>query len=523
MTAGLLGEADREQLRAHGIALEEAQRQLRLLASPRSFPELLRPATVGDGIERLGEAGVRDLLDRHARAAAGGRLLWFVPASGAATRMFQQVLPLAQEGASLRLAAIEERARQGEGSAATALRLLENLPRFAFAGELRAVLSRRGEELDEMLRDGRAGQILEALLGSEGLGLAALPKGLVPFHRQSGRARTAFEEHLAEAAEVVADATRACRLHFTVSPGQRERFERHLERVRPEEERRLGVRFEVSFSEQDPATDTLAAELGGSPLRDRDGRLVLRPAGHGALLGNLGALGGDLVLLKNVDNVLPEALRGPSVLWRKLLVGRLVRLEEELQEHCAAIGATPADTARIVRALDFARDALRLDIPPEVASGTAEAKSAFLRDAFDRPRRVCGVVPASGEPGGAPFWVRGRDGRASLQIVESAQVDPGSPAAQEAFRSATHFNPVHIACSLRDCRGRPFDLRRFADEEAVIVTRKSWEGRQILALERPGLWNGSMAGWITLFVEVPQETFAPVKTVLDLLRPEHRA
>ncbi len=523
MTAGLLGEADREQLRARGIPLEEAERQLRLLASARAFPELLRPATVGDGIERLGEAGLRDLLDRHARAAARGRLLWFVPASGAATRMFQDLLPLAREGPALRLAAVEGRARQGDASAATALRLLENLPRFAFAEELRAALSRRGEELERMLRDGRAGEILEALLGGEGLDLAAVPKGLVPFHRQAGRARTAFEEQLAEAAEVVADASRTCRLHFTVSPGQRERFERHLERVRGEEERRLGVHLEVGFSEQDPSTDTLAAEPGGAPLRDRDGRLVLRPSGHGALLGNLGAVEGDLALLKNIDNVLPEPLRGPSVHWRKLLAGRLVRLEGELEEHWAAIETSPADPARIARALDFARHGLLLEIPSEVATGTVEAKTAFLRDALDRPLRVCGVVPAAGEPGGAPFWVRGRDGRASLQIVEAAQVDPASPAAQEVFRSATHFNPVNIACSLRDRRGRPFDLRRFVDEEAVIVTRKSWEGRPILALERPGLWNGSMAGWITLFVEVPRETFAPVKTVLDLLRPEHRA
>jgi len=518
----ILTEADEEELRARGIPLEEARRQLRLLFAPPACPEILRPATVGDGIERIGEDRFAELLDRHGRAAASGRLLWFVPASGAATRMFQDLLGFAREEAAFRVEEIEERARAGERAAAAAVRLLENLPRFAFAGALRSLLASKGESLDAMLREGRTGTLFRLLLSDEGLGLAGLPKALVPFHLEASSPRTAFEEQLAEAAAVVADSSGACRVHFTVSPGQRARFEQHLRQVRPREEQRLGVRFLVDFSEQDPATDTLAADPSGAPLHDPEGRLVFRPAGHGALLGNLAALGADVVLIKNVDNVLPGRLRGPSILWRKLLAGRLLELEEAVGAQRRALEEAPGDPARISRALEFVRDGLRWEVPDGIAAGGFEAKRIFAREVLERPLRVCGVVPARGEPGGAPFWVRGRDGRASLQIVEAAQVERASPAAREIFRGATHFNPVNLVCALRDARGRPYDLARFADEEAVIVTEKSWQGKPILALERPGLWNGSMAGWISLFVEVPPETFAPVKTVLDLLRPEHQ-
>ena len=283
--------------------------------------------------------------------------------------------------------------------------------------------------------------------------------------------RTPFEEHLVEAAATVRDAAGVCRVHVTVPPEHHSAFEAVLERARPRLERETGARFEVRFSEQAPSTDTVAIDEAGRLFRDSEGRLLFRPGGHGALLKNLAESGGDVVLVKNIDNVVPDDLRAPTLLWKRLLAGVLVRLER--------------------------------------ASTRA------------RPLRVCGVVRNEGEPGGGPFWIDGPRGE-TRQIVESAQVDLANPAQAAIFRSATHFNPVDLACSLRDASGRPFDLPRFVDERAVFIAKKTHEGRTLFALERPGLWNGAMALWETVFVEVPKETFAPVKTVLDLLRPEHQ-
>ena len=291
------------------------------------------------------------------------------------------------------------------------------------------------------------------------------------FTGTTGAVRTPFEEHLVEAAATVRDAAGVCRVHVTVPPGHRAAFEAVLEEARPRLEGGTGARFEVRFSEQAPSTDTVAIDESGALFRDSEGRLLFRPGGHGALLKNLAESGGDVVLVKNVDNVVPDDLRAPTILWKRLLAGCLVRFER-----------TPTRT---------------------------------------RPLRVCGVVRNEGEPGGGPFWVRGPRGE-TRQIVESAQVDLANPEQAAIFRAATHFNPVDLACSLRDASGRPFDLPRFVDERAVFIAKKTHEGRTLFALERPGLWNGAMAFWETLFVEVPKETFSPVKTVLDLLRREHQ-
>ena len=301
--------------------------------------------------------------------------------------------------------------------------------------------------------------------------LRALPKGLLPFHRFGATTRTAFEEHLVEAAAIVRDGSGQCRLHVTVSPDHRAAFESALESARPRLEGETGARFDVTFSEQSPSTDTVALDESGRLFRDEDGRILFRPGGHGALLKNLQDTGGDVVLVKNIDNVVPDARRGPTILWKRLLAGYLARRER--------------DSAR------------------------------------DRPLRIVGVVRNEGEPGGGPFWVAGPGGE-SRQIVESAQVNLADPAQAAIWGAATHFNPVDLACSLRDAAGRPFDLARFVDERAVFVSKKTHGGRPLRAFERPGLWNGAMAHWETVFVEVPGLTFAPVKTILDLLRPEHQ-
>lgn len=499
--------ADLASLAARGIPAAEAERQLALMAHPPGYAELARPCTPGDGIERLDEERLPGLLEAHAAAAAAGRVSAFVPASGAATRMFKELLAA--------LAGSDEPgpAAGGGGDAAAVRAFVEGLPRFAFHEALSAVLAARGLDAASLRERGPWRPLLEALLQPAGLDYARLPKGLLAFHRDAAGARTPFEEHLAEAARLARDADGCCRLHFTVSPEHRERFEALLATAGPRIAAALGVRWDVGFSEQHPATDTLAADPAGGPFRDEQGRLLFRPAGHGALLRNLEAAGGDLVFVKNIDNVAEARLRPESLRWSRALVGLAASLADRAATLVGRLD-DPADAAAVPEARAFVHEAL--------GEPGAPGERAALRARLARPLRVCGMVPNTGEPGGGPFWVRGRDGRVTRQIVESAQVDPHSPEQRAVLARATHFNPVYFACALRGAGGRPFALDEWVDPDAVIVTRKSAGGRDLLALERPGLWNGAMAHWNTIFVEVPLAVFNPVKTVLDLLRPEHQ-
>jgi DNA-binding transcriptional ArsR family regulator len=464
-----LSALDRTQLAAAGIPVAEAERQLALLASPPPPARLLRPCTLGDGIlalapERAGE------LERRGRAAAeAGRLTKFVPASGAATRMFRALVAVRERGLAREHGTLAAAAAAGDGDAADALRFLAELPRLALAHPLARHLGENPDELARRTASGPLEPLLAALLDAEGLDAAALPKALLAFHLEDGRDVTAFEEQLAEGLAYLTDREGRARYHFTVPPGSRHRFEAELETLRPRFEG-AGRRLEVGFSEQDPATHTLALEATGEPARDAEGRLLLRPSGHGALLPNLEASGGDLVVIKNIDNVLPSPRHAEASRWKLVLAG----------------------------------------LADELAAGSG-----------DRPVRVCGVVANTGEPGGGPFWVAGADGEASPQIVEASQIDGHAAGQRAIWTSSTHFNPVDLVVALRDPSGRPHDLAGFVDPGASFVTGKSEGGRELRVLERPGLWNGAMAGWRTVFVEVPGWTFAPVKTVLDLARPEH--
>jgi len=505
--------ADLAFLAGRGIAEAEARRQLALLRNPPAPSSLARACTRGDGIERLAEERHRDLLALFDEAEKGGRLSKLVPASGAATRMFAPLLR-ALEDETAGFAEWEQRAEAGDRAAAEVVAFVERLEELPFASELREAA---GPDVFADPR-GRLRELLGALLLPSGLGLAARPKGLVPFHVEEEGSRTPFEEHLVEAALTVRDAAGRTPVHFTVSEEALSGFEALLARHRPDLERRLHARFEVTFSVQGRETDTLATDPDGRPFRTADGALLLRPGGHGALLANLAALGGDVVFVKNIDNVVPDSRKGPTLLWKKLLAGRLIEVERRVK-HLVALLRGGAPTAAD-EALSYLRETFG-DATAEAETLPEAERAAWARARLERPLRVCGVVRNQGEPGGGPFWVRGRDGRLSRHIVESAEVDLSDPSQKATWASGTHFNPVDLVLSLRDGAGRPWDLDRFVDEEAVFVSRKSHGGADLLALERPGLWNGAMAFWNTLFVEVPIETFAPVKSVLDLLRPEH--
>jgi hypothetical protein len=490
-------EKQKAQLRERGISEDEANRQLALLAAPPGFADVLRPCRVSDGIEAIDAARHEALIALHEEAAGQGRCTKFVPASGAATRMFQDLL-------------------NGRGID----ELLEAVERFAFVDDLRAELTFRGHDLDAHKSAASGPEVVEALLGPDGLGYATIPKGLIPFHRYDEGARTAFEEQLVEAAATVRDNEGICRVHFTVSPEHLHAFRLLGERLTPTYETKLGVRFALSWSVQKAATDTIAAAVSGGPFLGDDGALLLRPAGHGALLWNLADLRADIVLVKNIDNVQPDRCRADTIRWKKILGGRAVELQRAVFLHVARLRSSDAPEV-LSDAAAFAQDVLGIEAPRSDASA-ALRRVALLRH-YERPLRVCGVVRNTGEPGGGPYWTRSRDGRVSRQIVEAAEIDARSEAQRQALRDATHFNPVDLVCAVRDVLGKPFDLNAFVDPRAIIVTRKSHQGRELLAFERPGLWNGGMADWITVFVEVPISTFTPVKTVSDLLRQEHQA
>ncbi len=503
---------DLSQLGERGIPVAEAERQLECLARPAAWTTLVRPCTVGDGIEQLLPPRVESLLAAHAKAAASGRVSAFVPASGAASRMFKDLAAAAELDGPLDPAAI----RSNSSAAATALaRFADELPRFAFAGAIERVLAARGLSSATLRSSGPWRPLLEALLDPDGMDAAREPKGLLPFHRVHGEVRTAFEEHLIETSTWASDSHGVRRLEVTVSPEHRSGFEALLDARRPVLRERFRGAWNVRFTEQHPGTDTLAGAPDGGPFRDEAGRLLFRPAGHGALIRNLAESGGDLVFLKNIDNVAVARLRSVGEHWCRVLIGYAAVLSETIRDHCRRlVRGGPDESWALVRARTFAETELGL------------AKDAYLdgralSEWLDRPVRVAGMVPNTGEPGGGPFWVRGERGM-SAQVVESAQVELDSESQSAVFGAATHFNPVFMAVSLRDTQGRAHDLSRYVDESAVIIARKSHGGRELLALERPGLWNGSMAHWHTRFVEVPIEVFNPVKTVFDLLRPEHQ-
>ncbi|MEJ2470550.1 MAG: DUF4301 family protein [Desulfuromonadales bacterium] len=504
-------EQDRQQLAAIGLPPQDAERQIKLLSSGQAEIKLERPCRPGDGIIQLAQEQAARCQEMFDQAVAAGRLLRFVPASGAASRMFS---PLRVAPETLE----EFHGDDGQQATSEAIgnlnRFLDALPRFAFFADLEQALADDGHNLQQAMAARDLALIIRYLLEPCGLGYAQLPKGLLAFHATADGIRTPFIEHLAEAA-LLAGLDREVALHFTVSPEHLPLFKAQFAAWQETLESTYGCDFRVSYSVQKPATDTLALDPSGQPLRTASGQLVLRPGGHGALLENLNDLAGDIILIRNIDNVVPDQRKHINLEWTKRLVGYLLDVQQEQQALLKALHGQPNDPVVQERVLSFLNDRLQCAIP---AAAPYQELLAWL----DRPLRVCGMVPSSGEPGGGPFWIRDHRGRMSRQIVEGAQIDSSDPNQAAILKQSTHFNPVDMVCGVRDWQQRPYDLSRYVDQDAVIITCKDQDGQTVRVLERPGLWNGSMAGWHTLFVEIPPEAFNPVKTVFDLLRPAHQ-
>ena len=474
-------EQDLQQIADHGLTPAQVETQLENFR--RGFPWLnvVRAASPADGIVILDAAQADAAVARYEKAAANLGVVKFVPASGAATRMFKELFEFVNEG------------KRGKGIDT----LLSNLDKFAFWPELKAVLPEGADD--------RA--TVDAIV-NKGLDYGHKPKGLVTFHAYPEGARKAVEEHLVEGA-AYASSNGVARIHFTVSPEHMEGFKTLLAEKVPLYEKRFGIRYDISFSVQKPATDTIAVNPDNTPFRQEDGRLLFRPAGHGALIENLNEIDADVIFIKNIDNVTTDARRGDTIRYKKVLAGVLLDLQEQAFEYLRALEVEGCELAPIA---EFIEKRLCVKLP-------ADYDSALLRAVLDRPIRVCGMVRNEGEPGGGPFWVGNPDGTESLQIAESSQIGPDD---LPLMKSATHFNPVDLVCGVRTSKGGKFDLRQYTDPSTGFISSKSSGGRELRAQELPGLWNGAMARWNTIFVDVPITTFSPVKVVQDLLRPQHQ-
>ncbi len=511
----MLNELDIKQIEKKGINRDAFLKQINHFK--RGFPplQLSRPATTGDGIIDLDEDEVKKLAGFFDDAGNDYRMLKFVPASGAATRMFKDVfawLDLLKAGVDP-----DELLTGQPGAAKFFGRMREN----AFWEDLKLIMDKEDLDADHLLDNKNYLPLVDFLLFDHGLEYADLPKALIAFHKYERVIRTAMEEHLVEGAFHIRDKNGIVRMHFTLSPEHTARFEERLKTVKKVYENRFSVQYEVSWSLQKPATDTIAVGLDNLPFREKNGGLLFRPGGHGALIENLQDLQDeDMIFIKNIDNVVPDRLKPDTIRYKKVLGGMLIKLKQKVFEHLRRLEEGAISDAEYRSMLDFATRDLNID--EQVFPATPEDGAPVLYKMLNRPLRVCGMVKNKDEPGGGPFWVKDKHGFNSLQIVEMSQIDTKDPKQAAIVKKTTHFNPVDLVCSIKDYEGNVFDLNQFIDPETGFISHKSKDGRELKALERPGLWNGAMANWNTVFVEVPLITFNPVKTINDLLRSEHQ-
>ncbi|NQU52528.1 MAG: DUF4301 family protein [Bacteroidetes bacterium] len=503
---------DKTQITSRGSELHTVNSQLVNFENGFPYLQIEAAASVGKGIIRLSE---EDLIKRielfDNKVIEGAKPLKFIPASGAASRMFKslfEALEAFENGNSESSVLTENKA---------AKEYTEKFNQFAFASQVEESIQKEGEEKNSKNKIG-------FLLNSKGLNYGSLPKGLLKFHAYEKSNRTPFEEHLVEGAKYAKDNNGVAKLHFTVSPEHQPEFEKLLDIIKELYEKELNVKFDISFSQQKPSTDTIAVDLNNEPFRENDGKLLFRPAGHGALIENLNDLDADVIFIKNIDNVVPDRLKKPTIDYKKALAGLLLKFQDKLffyQKELNEKGPTALDSAFLAAASNFLENTLNTKPAENQYYTEKEQLYRYLKEKLNRPLRVCGMVKNEGEPGGGPFWAINNDGTVSLHVVESSQIDPKSVQQQNIVKNATHFNPVDLVCATKNYKGEKFNLTEFTDPATGFISTKSKDGKELKAQELPGLWNGAMSNWNTLFVEVPIETFNPVKTVNDLLREQH--
>ncbi|MDY6372768.1 MAG: DUF4301 family protein [Bacteroidales bacterium] len=500
-------EQDLLQLQQLGLTTEQVQRQIDNFKEGFPKSHLDAAATPDNGgIICLDDKEIARYEKQYRTLGRGKKILKFIPASGAATRMFKDLYSFAATYFGV--------AKNFEKEFPEVKEFLENIHSFAFFNDLKACMLRSELDIEEYLHRGDYSTVINFLLKEQYLGYGSLPKALLKFHRYGEVQRTPLEEHIVEGALYAKNSDNTVNLHFTISPEHKKAFRRKLAEVKHYYESTFGIRLKVTFSEQKHYTDIIAVDEQNQPIRDEEGKLVFRPGGHGALIENLNEQRADVIYIKNIDNVVPDWMKHTTVIYKQVLAGMLLELREKVFDALRTLDTQP-DQKTLERLTGFAKNDLHIMVPEGCDAPT-------LHRLLNRPMRICGMVKNLGEPGGGPFYTIDTMGNRSLQIVESAQVNHREPSQEEIFQASTHFNPVDLVCSTKNYRGRYFDLRQFVDPKTGFISKKSKGAQTLKSQELPGLWNGAMAHWITLFVEVPVATFNPVKTVNDLLRKEHR-
>ncbi|WP_037317591.1 DUF4301 family protein [Salegentibacter sp. Hel_I_6] len=512
-------EIDILQIEEKGLSTQEVERQIQIFERGNIKVDIQQAATLGNGIFAYNVEEQKKLIQTFEDKKDKLGLLKFVPASGAATRMFKAFHNFANdfdpESESLR----DYLDRKEDKSLQLFFEKIEKLP-FYDAAYKKA--KENHSDFSEKSNDQQNLVLVKTMLYENGLGLSDLPKGLVPFHSYNDFTATAFEEHLHSAAKYLS-VNGVTKLHFTVAEGDKEKFEDEFEKIKERVEEVTQTKFEISYSYQDPKTDTIAVDRENNPFRDEDNKMFFRPGGHGALIENLNQQEADLIFIKNIDNVVVATNLPKVVEMKEMLGGKLIALQEQVFEYMQNLDGGNNSEAKLDEIADFLESELFVKVTSTFAKFTGEEKTQYLCRKLDRPLRVCGMVKNEGEPGGGPFLVKNEDGEISLQIIEGAQIDQDNEEQLRILNNSTHFNPVDIVCSLKNHKGENFDLHNYVDENMSFIANKTKDGKPLKALERPGLWNGGMAYWNTVFVEVPVETFNPVKTVAGLLKPSHQA
>lgn len=500
---------DLELLHEKGISQDLINTQLNYFVTGFPYLSIVAPASVERGIMKVGKEeektylkAWRDFLD------SGKKVTKFVPASGAASRMFKDLYAFLDADYNVPTTPFEKE-------------FFDRIQQFAFFGSLDETCKKLfGENVVTLYNEGRYKEVVSALLSPSGLDYGNYPKGLLLFHKYPEGNRTPVGEHLTEGTRYAKNKSGEVDVHFTVSPEHMEMFKLLVASRKLNYEFKLGATFSVSYSIQKPSTDTIAVDMDNKPFREEDGSMLFRPGGHGALIENLNEIDSDIIFIKNIDNVVPDRMKEDEARYKKLLGGVLVTMQQRSHDYLNRLESGKATTEELAEMLAFTENELSISHPGQFNSD--DALKEYLKRKLDRPFRVCGMVKNQGEPGGGPFITVNPDGTASPQILESSQIDKDDPAAMEAFKKGSHFNPVDVVCGVKNNRGDKYNLTQFVDRNTGFISYKSKNGKELKALELPGLWNGAMSDWNTIFVEVPVSTFNPVKVVNDLLRPEHQ-
>ncbi|MBN1184349.1 MAG: DUF4301 family protein [Bacteroidales bacterium] len=503
----MFNESDIQQLQRRNIPIDAANQQIERILSGFKAPKLFKPALAKAGVLILGEAEIQSNAKYYDKYKGNLKIAKFVPASGAASRMFKEVNDFL----------LNNKASESID------KLIDGLEKLPFYENLEKIFEREGKDIRQLKKDQACKEILNRIIDSKGLSLGNKPKAMIPFHKYGGIVKTAFEEQINVAVKYAVQADKQVNLHFTLSPEHIEMGESLAAELKPHYEKKFDVKVNITFSIQSPATDTLAIDKEEEIVRTSDNQLLLRPGGHGALLENLNAVTADIIFIQNIDNVSYEKEPDINTLYKKALAGILLNYQKKITNFLHKLNRQRIkNDAFLMEVTYFLKNKLCFIPPDSYNALEPDDKLEYLIKILNRPSRVCGMVRNTGEPGGGPFWVTNDDGSCSLQIIEASQVDTSDLEQKNILESSSHFNPVDIVCYLQDMNGRKFDLCKHRNPETGIITSKTYDGKEIKILEHPGLWNGGMWEWNTIFVEVPLETFSPVKTVNDLLRPAHQ-